>query len=484
MKNKSESILKGIVNYSISTWVNLIVGFLYIIISTRILNPSDYGYIVLFTSVSSLLMSLVSFGLDGAYIRFFNSPPEGNTGTQLIYKNMVLTGIICVISGLVCTFSLGSKISLFLFNTDDTWLLGLAFLNTLSMLLLRFLNISFRMGFKAKAYNMQNIIMNSFVRFFILGAALVYNNYIFIITVFTLGGILILLSYLYIQRDEIIPRNINNQVDFSLNFRNYNGYFRFALFSAPSYIIYFLNNFMSQQIVNMKMDSFAMGIFASTGLFSSILIAFQGGFSTYWSAYIYKNYKDEKEKISFIHDYVVIFSTIIVVGLVVLRDVIYKFIGLSYHDSKYFYSLLLVMPILNFVRETTEKGIAIANRNEISMIIDILAVCFNLGLSFFLIDIWGLKGAAFANAFSAIVLYSLSTIFGQKFYCTIKKYSKSCIGVTFILLILSIPSIIYNIWYLIIIVVFIYTMSVYVYKDEYKQACYIIKDKMKNRVSQ
>lgn len=54
---------------------------------------------------------------------------------------------------------------------------------------------------------------------------------------------------------------------------------------------------MSQQIIREEIDAHALGIFASVSMFISILTAVQGGFSTYWSAYVYKNYSEEDSKI-------------------------------------------------------------------------------------------------------------------------------------------------------------------------------------------
>lgn len=477
MSENRESVVKGIVKYSISTWVNLIVGFLYVVISTRVLDPSDYGLIVLFLSMSSLLMSIIAFGMDGALIRYYNTPPLGFTKPQLLYKNITITLLVGVGGGIICTFFFGSYLSTVIFNTDSIWIIGLVFIYAIALLLLRFLNISFRMSFRAKQYNVQNILMNCLTRVLIICAALIMSNYKFILVFLTLGTVVLLSYYLFVQRMEFIPLNQDNKIDYSLSLSP--NYYRFALFSAPTYIIVFLNTFLSQQIVNMKMDSFSLGIFASTGLFSSILVALQGGFSTYWSAYIYKNYEDEKEKITSMHNYIVMFSIIMASLLVVFRDVIYQFIGMSYHESKFFYSLLLILPVLNFIRETTDKGIAIANKNEISMIINIVSVVLNLGLSYLLIDGFGLKGAAFANAISAIILFALSTIYGQKYYSSIKSAQKTTIGVAIIVTILTVPSIIYNIYFIIAAVLLLCILSYFLYKNEYLFAYNYLKSNIK-----
>ena len=92
---KNESIFAGVLKYSISSLANIFIGFFSVLITTRIIMPDVYGQIVLFTSSSTVLMYVLIFGLDGAYIRFFNEPPANNSSQQLLYKNLVISTTIC-----------------------------------------------------------------------------------------------------------------------------------------------------------------------------------------------------------------------------------------------------------------------------------------------------------------------------------------------------------------------------------------------------
>ena len=140
------------------------------------------------------------------------------------------------------------------------------------------------------------------------------------------------------------------------------------------------------------------------------------------------------------HDYILVFAIIISSCLVVFRDVIYVFIGKEYHESKVFFSLLLVLPILNLIRETTDKGIALKKRNEITLINHSISVITNVGLCYALIPSFGLKGAAIANAISGIVLYATESFFGQKYYRSIDNRLISIVGTICVLGVLSVSS--------------------------------------------
>lgn len=57
--------------------------------------------ISLFLSATSVAVYLFTVGLDGAYIRFFNDPPVGNTRFQLLYKNLVIITSLMVVVGII-----------------------------------------------------------------------------------------------------------------------------------------------------------------------------------------------------------------------------------------------------------------------------------------------------------------------------------------------------------------------------------------------
>ena len=442
MDEKSrESILSGIFKYSISTWMNLFIGFVSIVITTRIVSPENYGYISIFSSATSVLMYIFTLGLDGAYIRFFNEPPKGNSKNQLLYKNIIVVTFISVVFVFLVFFFISDTFSNYIFGFSSKVVIGILFVHTYCQAVLRLLNINFRMGFKFKQYNIQNILVNCSTRVLIIIAAFFWDNFILIITVETVGIAILLLIYLIIQREELIPITENGSIDYKFNWHGFSEYFRFAIFSAPTYIINYLNVFLGQQIIRAGLSAYSLGVFSSTGMFSTILSALKGGFSTYWTAYVYKNYTREQKNICAVHDYVMIFALFIASGFVMLRDVIYLIIGNEYHDSKSFFSLLLIMPILSFVMETTDKGIALKKKNEIVFFNYTISAGSNVLFCVLLIPILGLHGAAIANAIAGVILFLLNTICGQKYYKSIINRKKSVVGVIAIILVLTIPAI-------------------------------------------
>lgn len=465
MQNKG-NLIKGVFEYSISTWANFLIGILSVVITTRLLKPDVYGLITIFFSVSNVMMYVLTLGMDVAYIRFYNEPPGHDTNTQLLYKNIVISTIVCFFVGLFLTIGYGDKLAVVIFGVGGRVLIGLLFLYTFCNIVLRYLNISFRMSFRVFQYNFQNILTNCLSKILVIFAALFTDGFVWIATIFTIGLYAVLCIYFVTQRKEYVPYEQNKRLNLSLNLKGYSEYVRFALFSAPTYIVVYFNTYINQQLIRNIMSSYALGVFSSTVMFGSILSAVKGGFSTFWSAYVYQYYKEDSTRIGKVHDYIVIFAILAASALVIGRDIIYLFIGKDYHSSKAFFSLLLVLPVLTFLMETTDKGLYIVKKTHIGLIDHFLSVATNIICCIILIPSFGLMGAAIANAISALLLYCLNTFWGQKYYKTINNVNKSLIGTVLVILVLIIPVVFFDIKKIIIFVLFIDLIAILIYRNE------------------
>ena len=476
--SNNKSFLRNIVEYSISTWANFVIGIVSVVVMTRILAPDVYGLVSIFYSAASVALYAMTLGMDGAYIRFFNEPPKNNTRQQLLYKVLILSLVVCALFGAVITIFFGDEFSNYIFGLGGRILSGFFFVYIFCQVILRFLNISYRMSFRVWQYNFQNIMINCLSKALVIIAAIYTDNFVYIIALLAIGMLSVLMVYSIIQRREFTPIDDDGKLNLSLSSRNYREFFRFALFSAPAYIVHFLNIYANQQIIRLAMSAYALGIFSSSGLFGSILVTARGGFSIFWTAYVYQNYGEDQKRIGKMHDYVVIFSIISVSVLVLFRDIIYLTIGQEYHASKNFFSLLLMMPVLSFIATTTTQGIAIAKKNYIDFIANALSVIVNIGMSFLLIPLWGLKGVALANALSALFLFGVNSFYGQKYYKSILNLWKSFLGLLIIILLLVLPSIVFDIKLIIAGVLVLDLFSYQIYKSDVLVMIKMLKSKI------
>jgi len=464
--------IKLIFTFSLSSWINFVIGVLATVITTRIFEPEVYGLINIFNVTSGTLMSILCLGLDGSYIRFYHEPPQSNDQKQLVFKLLSISLFMVVIVGGLISIFFYPSFSEAVFGRTSWFLSVMVFASAFSTIVLRFLTITYRMRFNARQYTIQNILVQFVTKIFIVCAALINPN-VETVVVFNVGGLFILtLVYLFLQRKDILPEQK------SISLKGYGEVVKFAIFNSPTLIITNANILVSQLIIARTLNNEAVGIFASANVFVAILNVLKGGLGTYWSPFMYSNYKTEQVKIIKVHNYVMLTLLVVLAGLVIFKDLIYVMIGSNYHGSKEFFALLLVVPILSMAAETTAYGIPISKKNHLTLINNIIGVTVNLGACILLIHLWGLKGAALASCISAIIIFSLNTYFGQKYYISVESIKKTILGVVLIILMALATILISSTQFLIPFVILIVLMGAVLFSREVRIIVNLIKTKV------
>ena len=67
----SNSFLSGFFHIGLGTMINMIIGFFTTPIITRIVAPSEYGRLSIFTMYINISIMVLCFGLDQALIRYY-----------------------------------------------------------------------------------------------------------------------------------------------------------------------------------------------------------------------------------------------------------------------------------------------------------------------------------------------------------------------------------------------------------------------------
>lgn len=416
----ANSLLKNIGKYSISNIINFFLGFLSVYLLTRLLSPEQYGFINIFNNTVALILSFVYMGLDSSFIRFYNEPPEKDLRSFSI-KLIIIS--LCVNLVIIVALMIGGeKVCFNIFSQGDIKIWLFVGLSVAAQVILRYLNIIYRMSFNSKAYNIQAVLVLAVNKFFLIIAAAIGKTYTGMLFINVSGILILSIIYIFVQRKSIFPDKFN------FCFQNYGGIFKFAILSAPLALGINLNNFLSQQIIVRNMGNYYVGIYSSAGYFSSILTALQGGFTTFWSAFMFKNYKTDNVLIKKVNDYIVFFCVLLMFIFIALKNVIYIFIGEQYFESQVFFSMVLIFPMCSLISETTSYGISISKKNEYTLVSYGIAIFTNLVCSYLLTPKFGLLGAAVANAISGAVLLAFITLFGQKFYKSIESNKRLLAG--------------------------------------------------------
>ena len=174
------------------------------------------------------------------------------------------------------------------------------------------------------------------------------------------------------------------------------------------------------------------GIYSSTVTIALIINVMQGGFATFWSGFMFANYRTEQKMAQRVHDFFMIGVYVLFIGLLIFKDIVFILVGKRFQVGKDFFTLLLIYPLIILVMETTVYGISIAKKTYVTMIAYLIFFGSNVGLCFVLIPFLGIRGAALASSLAAFVLFIIQTTVGQKYYSTITKKGRTFITLVFV----------------------------------------------------
>lgn len=421
----TNKFVHAVLRFYIAPIVNFIVGISTIYITTRMFTPEEYGQINVFNAAANVFMIFACFGFDQGFIRFFHETPTGWSLKEL-YRfclRVVFVGWgIC--SVILLLFY--KQISILLFHQENFYAIFLLCVFSMSIIFLnRFANNYYRVQENAKYYTIQQIITNTLMKMTVMMSilfSLELSNILFFNTIGVFAFFLILL----ITQRNIIIKNIPCLDHRILSVT------KFSVTTWPTSVMFMLATFITPLLITMRMDSYDVGIYTSTNVFSSVIGVLTSGFLTYWSVFIYKNYKKEQDFIKKVHNYIIISILIILSGMIILQHVAYLFIGEQFQSGRYFFTLVIVDTLLMFLGESTQYGIAITKKVYQSTLIFAIALILKIVGTWVVLPIAGLLGAAVVAAIAATVRFVLLSWRGQKYYQSIESVRKTFVGIILI----------------------------------------------------
>ena len=420
--------MSSIAKFSISSWTSLFIGFLSVAITTRLFSPEVCGTLSLFNTASAVLVSIATLGLDTAFARFFFETPKGWNTRELFTRCLLIAVFFLLILSFVSLLFFATDISYVLFQRASFFLTALLLSNTLSsMILTNFLAQFYRYSNDSYHYTIQQILMQIFNRLFVICAALIEPTVEMVLFFNTIGIAVLALVYLWVQRKDVFAWRKCGHTE------NLKEVYLFALYSWPSGLAMQAASFILPYMIAVLLGASSLGIYASAGFFISAFNALQGGFRTYWAAFMYEHYQDEQERICRIHSYVAVFCIVLLAGLLLFQHMLYLLIGSEFQGSRLFFALILVSPLLGLWEQTTCYGIALAKKNQQSLFIFVITIVLNLIFCYFFIHWWGLIGAAVATVASGTVRFVLLSWRGQIYYRSIRSVRETTSGVCLLL---------------------------------------------------
>jgi len=414
-----KAFLASVAKFSVSSWANLVFSILSVMITTRIFSPEICGMLNLFNSATSFIIAFCTLGMDGAFPRFFHEPPPG-WNVKTLFTRCVSIAVVCWFVLSLISVILYKPISSLLFHQESLLFMALLSLKVLAgMLLTYFLLQFYRFANDPYHYNIQQILTSFFDRLFVITAAFVSATVNVVLSFATFGSFCLALTYLFIQRKQVFSWKGG------WHHPEMHEVYRFALFSWPSGIMFAVSGFIMPYLISSILDVASLGIFASAGFFVAAFGVL------------------ENSKIKKTHSYIGIVIILILAAFILFQQPMYLFIGSAFQGSRLFFSLLLLAPLLDLWQQTTCYGMALAKKNEESLIINVSMIVLTIPTAILFMQAYGLIGAAYATAVIAVVRFLFATWRGQHYYRSIRSKRETAGGLC-ILVLMGISNTVFN----------------------------------------
>jgi len=416
--NKSRSFLKNVAYYSVPIWVSFALNFISVPIKTRLFLPEEIGKINLFSTYLTMFIQIALLGLDQAFVRFYYEPPKNNTKQSLMRICLIFNICTATIISIII-FLIRKKLSNAIIGEYNIYIIIYLAICIYANIFLRISNLYYRMENNVIMYSIQVIILAIIGKILYAVVAFWNPKYNYAILVITLGYLLVSIIYFIIQKEILtdVYTEYNKETIYSI--------FKFGLPLIPVTLLSWLNNSIGQFFLKKYSNFSTIGIYSNAIAIASIISLIQTGFNTYWSPFVYANYKNENSKIKVIHQ--VLTYVMVTVGLAIIfnQDIIFLLIGQKFKSSKVYFPLLLVSPICYTVAETTGIGINISKKSYLNAITFGCSVIVNIFLCYILMPKLGVIGAAISAAISGIIMLIIKTFIGERYYKCVSNYYKT-----------------------------------------------------------
>jgi len=427
---------RTIVSFFAGPIFSAFIGFILLPMIAWLFTEQDLGRLAMLQVAGSFSVLIFSLGLDQSFVREYHEHNDKNG----ILKEAVLPGTFVLVLALIILFIYKQEFTRYLYKLDSNYIFWASMIFILLSFFNRFLSLILRMQEKGAAYAVCLIIPKLFVLSLVL-VTLAFDfkkNFELLIGIYAASLIGALFLYIIFSAKELAAE-VNSSIDKQriLVMINYGG--PLMIGGIAHWVLVNIDRLL----LNSLADLSELGVFTMANGFASIALVFQTGFSLVWAPTLYKWILDPEKipRIANIRDKLVVIIVFIFVLAGVFSWLIPLILPNQYWEVQYIMMGCLVYPLLITLSEVTSVGIGISRKTHYAMAASIIAALINTAFGFWLIPIFGAKGAAAATAIAFFVFFVVKTessiILWQKIprvklYLIVSLISLTSIGFTLI----------------------------------------------------
>lgn len=419
---EKNNFLKKFLIIGVGTIVNMLLGLITTPLITRIVDPTEYGKLSIFTLYSNIAVMTLCLGLDQALVRYYYESDDFEYKKKLLFQCIKFPVITSVIISIIVIILSYLKVINFEFNT---FLIVLLCIYTIIQIIYRFSLLLVRLDYKSKLYSLLQILNKLF--YVVIAIVSLFYLKKWYLTILVLATIISAFICLLIS----IFAQINIWNFFSTKDNKNNISVKELIKYSYPFIVSLGLTTLFQGIdkicLNYFCDYYEVGIYASTLSLINIFAIIQSTFNSLWgplSVEHYTKFPNDKKFYQTVNQLMTFIMFFIGISLIFVKDIFSFLLGEKYRLAAYILPFLIFNPIMYTLSETTGCGLVFMKKSKYQVIVSLIACACNILGNIILVPMIGSKGAAISTGISYIVFFSLKTFLSNRFYYVNYKLKK------------------------------------------------------------
>lgn len=396
--------IKKIIAFSVGPIGSAVIGLISLPIIAWYFSPDDIGRLAMLQVIISLSILLFSLGLDQAYVREYHVVDDHST----LLKEVVLPGLFILIVIFILVYLFSCSVSNLLFALDSALISFLVILSIVFSFISRYLSLILRMQERGGAYSvslvMPKLIFLFLIVFFVLFKDSLFFTELIVAHFFSIFTVLALLSWntRRVWKSALRARmnltRLRHMINYALPLIG-SGVAFWGLTSTDKI---FLRNFSSFS---------ELGVYSVALSFAAIALIFQAVFTTVWVPTVYKWSSSELciKKVQQVTNSVAVVILIIWSLVGMLSWLVSYILPDEYAQVQYILLSAMAYPLLYTLSEATGIGIGVTRKTLFSLLAALIALLLNLVGNWYLIPIYGARGAAVSSALAFFTFFVIRT---------------------------------------------------------------------------
>lgn len=415
MANKKEnSFIKNFIVLGFGSFLYLIVGVIGTPIITRLVDPSEYGSMSMFTIYGSIGLMLCGLGLDQSFVRYFYHNDDISYKRKLLRECFLIPVLVLlVVSSFLCIGVFAGN-SFGILHQSMGELIALE-LYVFVLILHRYAILVLRLRYHTKEYSAVNIIQKILYIVFTIVLVFFIKGYYYAILIVATILSNALASLIGILKEKEVW-SFKKEKELAVPLKELLTYSIPIMVSSGITMIF---NALDKFSIDFYCTRADVGVYTSAMNLMAVFNIIRTSFNALWMPSAVEHFEKNNGDKSFYQKgnaFISIFMLSFGAALILFKDVFVLLLGNKYQAASQIIPYLMFEPIMYTISETTATGIVVQKKSKYQMVVAGVSCGVNFIGNITLTPMLGPMGAAISTGVSYVVFFTLRTYLANKVF--------------------------------------------------------------------